>query len=203
MALPPLPPCPEPVRAQLARLAEGLTAILADRLVGVYLHGSLALGCFQPAASDLDVLVVTERPPDPDQLSRLAALLRDTSAAPCPIEVSSLTWSYLHPWRYPTAYDFHYSETWRTRMTALLAAGSWADAPIPAGTDPDLAAHCTIVRARGSVLAGAPIAEVFPPRAARRLPGVDLGRLLVGEGPPGARHGRAFRAERLPRARLP
>ena len=33
-------------------------AILQERLTGVYLHGSLAMGCFHPEQSDIDLIVV-------------------------------------------------------------------------------------------------------------------------------------------------
>ena len=36
---------------------------LGSHLVGVYLHGSLAMGCFNPEASDVDLLVVAARQP--------------------------------------------------------------------------------------------------------------------------------------------
>ncbi len=29
-----------------------------EQLTGIYLHGSLAMGCFQPEKSDIDLLVV-------------------------------------------------------------------------------------------------------------------------------------------------
>lgn len=35
--------------------------ILKDNLIGVYLHGSLAMGCFNPKLSDVDFIVVVER----------------------------------------------------------------------------------------------------------------------------------------------
>jgi predicted nucleotidyltransferase len=38
-----------------------LSEMLGSNLVGVYLHGSLAMGCFNPHASDIDVLVITQR----------------------------------------------------------------------------------------------------------------------------------------------
>ena len=34
--------------------------ILKENLVGVYLHGSAVMGCFNPAKSDIDLIVVTE-----------------------------------------------------------------------------------------------------------------------------------------------
>ena len=35
-------------------------AILQTNLVGVYLHGSAVMGCFNPLKSDLDLIVVVD-----------------------------------------------------------------------------------------------------------------------------------------------
>lgn len=43
---------------RLSRYAQRLTDALGDDLVGVYLHGSLARGCHNPATSDADIIVV-------------------------------------------------------------------------------------------------------------------------------------------------
>ena len=43
--------------------------ILQDNLVGVYLHGSAVMGCFNPDRSDIDLIVVVERP-IPDAVKR-------------------------------------------------------------------------------------------------------------------------------------
>ena len=51
------------------------------------------------------------------------------------------------PWRYPTPFDLHFSET-----SGLVGRGE----------DHDLAAHFTVLHDAGLVLAGPPIAEVFP-----------------------------------------
>jgi hypothetical protein len=53
---------PPDVSALLDALLAGLREALGDNLVGVYLGGSLALGDFDPGTSDVDILVVTERP---------------------------------------------------------------------------------------------------------------------------------------------
>ena len=50
---------PDPVRVTLQALTDGLFAILGDRLVAVYVGGSLAMGDFCLASSDIDFLVVT------------------------------------------------------------------------------------------------------------------------------------------------
>src|SRR5688572_798254 len=51
--------CPDAVRAQVDHLTSTLSAVLAEHLIGIYLHGSLAMGCFNPEHSDLDLLVIT------------------------------------------------------------------------------------------------------------------------------------------------
>lgn len=53
------PQLPDPVRSTLQALVRGLLAILDDRLIGLYLHGSLAMGDFCDTSSDIDFLVVT------------------------------------------------------------------------------------------------------------------------------------------------
>ncbi len=40
--------CPAAVGTQVNTFIDALQAILGDKLVGVYLHGSLAMGMFQP-----------------------------------------------------------------------------------------------------------------------------------------------------------
>ena len=53
-----LTPAPE-IDALLDTLLTEVCAILGPRLVGMYLEGSLAAGDFDPASSDIDVIVVT------------------------------------------------------------------------------------------------------------------------------------------------
>ena len=51
------PPWPTPwpeVNRAVERFRDGVGEVLGDRLVGLYLHGSLALGDFYPPASDVD-----------------------------------------------------------------------------------------------------------------------------------------------------
>ncbi|HEY3310653.1 MAG TPA: aminoglycoside adenylyltransferase domain-containing protein [Anaerolineales bacterium] len=136
--------------------------LLAKNLLGFYLHGSLAMNCFNPARSDLDFLVVTHQPMLLDIKKRLTSLLLKASRAPHPIEISFLPHSYLIPWQYPTPFDFHYSETWRYTLQQQLGDGAWTRWNDAVQTDPDLAAHITIIEQRGICLSGAPIRKVFP-----------------------------------------
>jgi predicted nucleotidyltransferase len=49
-------------------------AILGDKLVGVYLYGSLSLGDFDPGSSDVDFLVVTEGKVSDDEFEALRVM---------------------------------------------------------------------------------------------------------------------------------
>jgi hypothetical protein len=62
------------VNALLSRLLAEIRAILGDDLVGLYLYGSLSLGDFDPASSDVDFLAVTRGTLAELVLGRLAAL---------------------------------------------------------------------------------------------------------------------------------
>jgi hypothetical protein len=137
------------VNEQVKRLTDELRGALGVNLVGIYLHGSLALGCFNPARSDIDVLVVTERPLSAEQRVSVMQIAIESSGNPNGLELSSLAWEHLDPWRHPTPYDLHFSKTY------VPAEGEH--------TDPDLAAHVSVTRRAGVALHGPPPELVFPP----------------------------------------
>jgi Domain of unknown function (DUF4111) len=128
---------------QLDGLVRSLRGALAGDLTGIYVHGSLALGCFNAALSDLDVLVVTERPLSPQQRRMVFPLL----ACAGRVEASFLARPSLHPWRHPAPYDLHFGSNERL---------------VGPGEDHDLAAHFTVVRHAGVALHGPPPSEIFP-----------------------------------------
>ena len=55
-------------------LLAGIRTALSDNLTGFYLRGSLALGDFNPETSDVDILVVTERPVSDAEFEALSVL---------------------------------------------------------------------------------------------------------------------------------
>lgn len=154
--------CPQAVRDQIEALIDFLRESLGDNLVGVYLHGSLALECFNPDRSDADVLVITEKGMTVETKRRIAELLLQCSAGPAPIEISFLARQHIAPWHYPTPYDFHYGEDWREKIEKELASGEWKKWNEELRTDKDLAAHITVTRKQGIALDGPPIDEIFP-----------------------------------------
>jgi hypothetical protein len=75
---------PQEVTGMLGALLPGIRDGLGDNLVGVYLRGSLVLGDFIPATSDVDVLAVTERPVNDAEFATLAALHAQLAVLPNP-----------------------------------------------------------------------------------------------------------------------
>jgi predicted nucleotidyltransferase len=155
--------CPSAVKAQVEDFVSATRLTLPDDLTGIYSHGSLAMGCFNPTRSDLDFLVITCRRMTVQEKRRIAVQILRISDQPSGFELSFLSEDQLTPWRYPTPYDFHYSEACRQRIRDELQTGDWQTWNDGEQHDPDLAAHITITRERGFVLFGAPIEEVFPP----------------------------------------
>ncbi len=135
--------------------------VLAEALTGVYLHGSLAMGCFNPATSDVDLIVVSERAMSREQkLCLMERLIGLNGRAPAKgIEMSVVLRSFCDPFVYPTPFDLHFSPM----HLPLYRADPDAYLQQMHGVDPDLAAHFTMIRQRGIVLYGAPVPDVFGP----------------------------------------
>ncbi len=67
-------PLPDNIRSLMNDLASGLRSILGAGLVGIYLGGSVSLGDFCEASSDLDFLVVTDGVISPEDLLAIGML---------------------------------------------------------------------------------------------------------------------------------
>ncbi len=144
--------------AQLAAFTRELTSILGGNLVGLYLHGSLALGGFDPRRSDIDVLGVVHIAPTLAQQAALSQLLLNDSRNPCPIEISIITALDASLLRHPVPFVFHYSEAHRE----AYALGRTTLNQRNDHGDPDLVLHVLVARRRGRVLAGSPSATWLP-----------------------------------------
>lgn len=152
-----------PVRAQLDRLTELWQRRLGDALVGVYVHGSMALGCFRESVSDVDALIVTgRRIPRAERLA-IAGDILAIDQRPCPLELSAIFEGDLIPWFHPTVCQFHYSDYHRENYQKLLRGElseyEIVDRDFP---DPDIACHVRLTRQCGVRLFGKPIDKVFP-----------------------------------------
>lgn len=152
--------------ALLARFTEMSKRVLGNNLIGVYLHGSAAMGCFNPEKSDLDLLLVVKHDiPDEVKLEFMEQVVHYHGEAPKKgLELSVVKKEYCNPLVYPTPFELHFSVThlkWFNENPLDYVAKM-------KGTDKDLAAHFMITRTCGRVLFGDEIPEIFGevPRAA-------------------------------------
>ena len=133
--------------------------IIGEQLTGIYLHGSLAMGCFNPEKSDIDLIIIIEDNISDEQkvkfMERVVALNQQAPAKG--LEMSIVLRQYCNPFVYPTPFELHFSP----------AHLQWFhDAPQDyiqnmKGDDKDLAAHFTIIRQYGITLYGEEIENVF------------------------------------------
>ena len=151
----------------LEHFVEHSESILADNLVGIYLHGSAAMGCYNPAKSDLDLIVVTQsgltdacKRNYMDMVTELDASLPIGLSVDLHhggIEMSLVRKDVCKPFLYPTPFELHFSRghlAWYRRDPDGYIRNM-------RGTDKDLAAHFTVIRDRGKRLYGQPIETVF------------------------------------------
>lgn len=91
----------------LNKLVEYSCHIFKDNLTGVYLHGSAAMGCFNPMKSDIDILIVVEDPIIYLQKKMfMDAIIELNENLPAKgIEVSIVRSKYCKNFVYPTPFD--------------------------------------------------------------------------------------------------
>jgi streptomycin 3"-adenylyltransferase len=143
-----------------AAVAGALTRVLGPVLVGVYLHGSAAMGGWSAERSDVDLLGVVATPLDRRAKRVVSARLNHPSLV-CPaeagLEMSLVTVAVAaDPPRRPP-FELHVS-TGPSPQTHLGG---------PAAADPDLLLHFAVCRRAGLAVTGPAPVEVFaePPRA--------------------------------------
>lgn len=143
----------------LVRFVDLNREILGKKLVGVYLHGSSVMDCFNPKESDLDLLIVVNDVISDDiKMKYMDMMVRLNEEAPAKgIELSIVNKRVCNPFVYPTPFDLHFSishlDWYKNNPEDYVQKMK--------GTDKDLAAHFTIINHRGKVLYGQEIKEVF------------------------------------------
>lgn len=91
--------------------AEKSKEILQDNLVGVYLHGSAVMGCYNPAKSDIDLIVVVKESIEDSVKSTFMDMVIDLNEnGPAKgIEMSIVKRCVCKPFVYPTPFELHFS----------------------------------------------------------------------------------------------
>lgn len=143
------------------KICEGYRGILGANLLGIYVHGSIGFGCYNPAKSDIDFLVVTETAPDLLQKQQMIRLLLQLAphAPEKGMEMSVVLRRDCRNFVHPTPYQLHYSAAHHARYEQDLAGYCRQ----MQGTDADLAAHFTVTRAVGIALVGPEPRQMFAP----------------------------------------
>lgn len=141
------------------RFTEQSRKILEYNLVGIYLHGSAAMECFNEKKSDIDLLVVVKNAVSDEIKRRYMDMVVELNAfAPKKVlELSVVREKVCKPFVYPTPYELHFSVThleWYKKAPSDYIARM-------NGLDKDLAAHFTIINHRGKCLYGEKIEDVF------------------------------------------
>ncbi|MFH1694036.1 MAG: aminoglycoside adenylyltransferase domain-containing protein [Bacillota bacterium] len=133
--------------------------ILGDNLVGIYVHGSIAFGCYNPNKSDIDFIVVVKENLSLNQKVDLIEVLlsHDKEVPVRGFEISVILLEDTLDIKYPTHFTLHYSNLHRAN-TLKNIVNYINDMH---GDDPDLVAHFMIIKYKGIVLYGLPICEVF------------------------------------------
>jgi streptomycin 3"-adenylyltransferase len=122
--------------------------------VGVYLHGSLAMGSYFPPKSDMDFIIVTSDRLEADlaqSLNLSIAQYAENRPTAGGIECSVITLQTARDVPEQTPYELHYSES------CLDDAATYGAEKF----DPDLPAHLMCVKKSGVCLYGMTIDDVF------------------------------------------
>lgn len=135
---------------------------LGDNLIGIYLHGSIALNAFCPDSGDIDLLVVVK---DSVEISTKLEIARDIieiDRKPCPLEMSAVKQADAINWKTPGNCVFHYSDFWTAKyLDKFRNPDLEVYVTDHEFTDADVTGYIKLLKQCGIVLYGKEIEEVF------------------------------------------
>ncbi|HEY6057430.1 MAG TPA: aminoglycoside adenylyltransferase family protein [Candidatus Limnocylindrales bacterium] len=161
---------------QTAEVLTLVRSVLGDAVLGIYLHGSGALGTLRPA-SDIDLFAVTRRrTTEAERRDLIEGLLPisgpgDTTGRSRPINVEIVAQPDVRPWRYPGRLDFQFGDWYRPEF----ARGNFA----PWNPhNPDVGLLVKVVLQADRPLFGPQPAEILDP-----VPEVDIRHAMLDSIP--------------------
>ena len=154
--------CSKVIQSEVNTLRTELQRLLGHDLLGIYLHGSLALGGFHPTRSDIDVVVLTGQRMDLEVKRATMACLLRVSKMPCPLDIRFLVEHDLFPFQHPLPCDLPYNEMQREQYQQDLRSGNWKHWNDVIQHDPDLTTFLAVLHQHGICLYGKPLVEAFP-----------------------------------------
>lgn len=143
----------------LNSISENFENILKENLIGIYVHGSIALGCFNWGKSDIDFIVVVHEKLSHQTKKKLMDFTvgLNEQAPPKGLEMSVVLKKYCKEFQYPTPFELHFSNMHKEWY--LSNSDDYCEHM--QGEDTDLAAHFTVIKHSGIVLLGESIGSVF------------------------------------------
>lgn len=143
----------------LNSISENYRNTLKENLIGIYVHGSIALGCFNWDKSDIDYIVVIHKELSHETKKKLMdfTVRLNKQAPPKGLEMSIVLKRYCNKFYYPTPFELHFSNMHKEWY--LSDPDDYCEHM--QGKDKDLAAHFTIIKHAGIALYGEPIRDVF------------------------------------------
>jgi len=143
----------------LNTLCNRYKTILGANFVGLFVHGSYAMGCFNPLKSDLDYIIVCEDVPgDSEKKAIMDTTIAFERMAPAKgLEMHVMLRRNCMDVCYPPLFELHYSGA----HTEAYLSDPDRYIEYMHGEDPDLGAHLTVMHHRGLRIAGPDVSEVF------------------------------------------
>ena len=146
--------CSRVIQSEVCTLQTESQRVLGENFVAFYLHGSLALGGFNPARSDVNIVAVTKQRMDREVKCTLVTLLLRLSKMPCPVSIHFLAEQDISPFQHPLPYDLYYNETLREQVQQALRNDAWTYWNDTVEYDPNLTIILTVLRLYGICLFG-------------------------------------------------
>ncbi len=150
--------CDDDIKQFVLSCVDIIKLNLSDSLVGVYLHGSLAMGSYYRPKSDIDLIVVAQSNLSitlVKETNQAIARLSETRPTTGGLELSIITAEVAKKLPNPIPYALHYSPAWHKHIINDKVDYSGVK------TDTDLNSHVMYIVKRGKTLYGKSINEVF------------------------------------------
>ncbi len=154
--------CSRVIQSEVRTLQTESQRVLGEQLVGFYLHGSLALGGFNPDRSDINIVAVTKQRIDIDLKHTLVSLLLRLSKMPCPVSIHFVAQHAIFPFQQPLPYDLFYREEVRERDQQAMRNDTWKHWNDSTEYDPELTLIFTVLHLYGISLFGEPPVKTLP-----------------------------------------
>ena len=155
--------CPSVVKQQIAKITNEVSNQLNGNLLGLYLHGSMVLGGFDEASSDIDMIGVIKDELSLKEKIALSSLLLSLNKKPRPIDIEFFIKDDFVRWQGSPASHFYFSDYWIEKYEKIALGGDDAS-DLLAVVNPggEATADFKIAKENGVCLYGMPTTKLLP-----------------------------------------